>query len=147
MSVRRFLVLHGPNLSERGAPPSACTPSIREINRYLEQLATDLGVKIDVFQSDHDGALVDKLFENMDTVRGCIINAGGLIPGVALHDALKLVPFPVIEVHLSNGNVQPDGSLITSTATGQITGLGWRGYLYALLALVDLTRDSTGGSS
>lgn len=147
MSARRFLVLHGPNLLKRDTDATTSTPTIHEINRYLKQLATDLGVEIEILQSDHVGVLVDKLGEQMDTVRGCIVNPDGLFPGVPLHDAFKRVPFPVIEVHPANVHAQSDASFITPAATGQITGLGWRGYVYALLALVDLTRDSTGGSS
>ena len=69
----------------------------------LQALAATLGVEVEAFQSNHEGALIDKLHESIDRVQGALINPAGLTQyGVPLHDAIKAMPFPVLEVHLSN---------------------------------------------
>ena len=140
----RLLVLHGPNLNLLGRrePEIYGTTTLAEINRQIERLAQELGVDVGIFQSNHEGALVDKLHEQIDLVQGCVLNPAGLTQhGVSLHDAIKAMPFPVIEVHLSNIAAREEWrsrSIISSAATGTIQGFGWRGYLYAMRALVDL---------
>jgi 3-dehydroquinate dehydratase II len=140
----RLLILHGPNLNlfGRREPHIYGTTTFAEINQQIERLAAELGVEIEIFQSNHEGALIDKLQAEIDAVQGCVLNPGGLTQyGVSLHDAIKAMPFPVIEVHLSNLHARESWrgqSIIASAARGSIQGLGWRGYLYALRALVDL---------
>jgi 3-dehydroquinate dehydratase-2 len=144
----RFLVLHGPNLNLFGRRETHIygTTSFAEINRQIQELATGLGIDVEIFQSNHEGALIDKLQERIDEVQGCVLNPGGLTQsGVSLHDAIKAMPFPVIEVHLSNLHAREpwrSHSIISPAARGVIMGLGWRGYLYAIRALADV---SSGG--
>lgn len=142
----RYLILHGPNLNlfGRREPQIYGSVTLPEINRAIGELAGELGVEVEVFQSNHEGALIDQLQARIDEVAGCVLNPGGLTQyGVSLHDAIKAMPFPVIEVHLSNLAAREawrTHSIITPAARGVIQGLGWRGYLYGLRALVDLTR-------
>ena len=142
----RLLILHGPNLNLLGRrePEIYGTTALAEINRQIEQFARELDIAVEIFQSNHEGALVDKLHEQIDLVQGCVLNPAGLTQhGISLHDAIKAMPFPVIEVHLSNIAAREEWrsrSVISSAATGTIQGLGWRGYLYAIRALAERER-------
>src|SRR5678810_1391777 len=78
------------------------TTTLAEIDARLQALAAELGAELECFQSNHEGALIDKLHERIDTVQGALVNPAGLTQhGVPLHDAIKAMPFPVIEVHMS----------------------------------------------
>src|SRR2546421_12274681 len=101
----RILVLHGPNLDLLGRrePQIYGTMTLAEINQRLEALARSLEVELVIVQSNHEGALVDALHEHIDKAAGAVINPAGLTQhGVSLHDSVKAMPFPVIEVHMSN---------------------------------------------
>ena len=101
----QLLVLHGPNLNlfGRREPHIYGTTTLAEIDARLQTLAKELGVGLETFQSNHEGSLVDKLHERIDSVAGALVNPAGLTQhGVPLHDAIKAMPFPVIEVHMSN---------------------------------------------
>ena len=101
----KILVLHGPNLNlfGRREPHIYGTMTLGEIDERIRALAGELGVEVETFQSNHEGALLDRLHERMDEVQGCVINPAALTQhGVGLHDAIKAMPFPVVEVHMSN---------------------------------------------
>ena len=142
-----ILVLHGPNLNlfGRREPPIYGTMTLAEINQRLEALARSLKVELVIVQSNHEGALVDALHEHMDKAAGAVINPAGLTQhGVSLHDAIKAMPFPVIEVHMSNLAAREEWrhrSIISSAAKGTIQGLGWRSYAAALRVLVEMAGD------
>jgi len=142
-----ILVLHGPNLNlfGRREPQIYGTKTLAEINQRLEALARSLEVELVIVQSNHEGALVDALHEHMDKAAGAVINPAGLTQhGVSLHDAIKAMPFPVIEVHLSNIAAREEWrhhSIISSAAKGTIQGLGWRSYAAALRVLVEMAGD------
>src|SRR5438132_102137 len=88
----KILVLHGPNLNlfGRREPHIYGTTTLAEINGYLTALAQELKVELTIFQSNHEGALIDKFHEHMDVVRGALVNPAGLTQhGVPLHDAIK----------------------------------------------------------
>ncbi len=142
-----ILVLHGPNLNlfGRREPQIYGTMTLAEINQRLEALARSLQVELVIVQSNHEGALVDALHEHMDKAAGAVINPAGLTQhGVSLHDAIKAMPFPVIEVHLSNIAAREEWrhhSIISSAAKGTIQGLGWRSYAAALRVLVEMAGD------
>jgi 3-dehydroquinate dehydratase-2 len=118
---------------------------VEEINARLETLARELGTELVIVQSNHEGILIDTLHANMDKADGAIINPGGITHyGVPLHDAIAAMPFPVIEVHLSNlaaREVWRSHSMISPVADGTIQGLGWRSYTTALRAVVEIARD------
>ena len=143
----QILVLHGPNLNlfGRREPQIYGTMTLAEINQRLEALARELEVELVIVQSNHEGALVDALHEHMDQAAGAVINPAGLTQhGVSLHDAIKAMPFPVIEVHMSNLAAREEWrhhSIISSAAKGTIQGLGWRSYAAALRVLVEMAGD------
>jgi 3-dehydroquinate dehydratase-2 len=120
------------------------TVTLEQINAALRKVADELGVTLEIFQSNHEGALVDKLQAEMDAVGGCVLNPAGLTQyGVSLHDAIKAMPFPVVEVHLTNlATREPwrTHSIVSPAARGAIMGLGPDGYLAALRYLVALDR-------
>jgi 3-dehydroquinate dehydratase-2 len=143
----RILVLSGPNLNLLGRrePGVYGAVTLQNIHERLERRAAELGYAVVPFQSNHEGALIDFLHAHIDDAAGAILNPGGYThTSIALHDAVKAMPFPVIEVHLSNIHAREEfrhRSLIAPAARGQIVGLGWYGYLAALDALVALARD------
>ena len=144
----KILILHGPNLNlfGRREPHIYGTTTLPEINASLTALAGELQVELDIFQSNHEGALIDKLHERIDTVRGALVNPAGLTQhGVPLHDAIKAMPFPVLEIHMSNIAAREawrTHSIISPAAKGTIQGLGWHSYLAGLRALAELVREA-----
>ena len=147
MHAMKILILHGPNLNlfGRREPHIYGSTTLTQINERLAELAASLSVEIEVFQSNHEGALVDKLHERIDTVQGALLNPAGLTQhGVSLHDAIKAMPFPVLEIHLSNIAAREEWrhkSIIAPAARATIQGLGWRSYTTGLRALVELLRE------
>ena len=144
----KILILHGPNLNlfGRREPHIYGTTTLPEINASLTALAGELQVELDIFQSNHEGALIDKFHEHIDTAQGALLNPAGLTQhGVPLHDALKAMPFPVIEVHMSNIAAREAWrahSIISPAVKATVQGLGWRSYTAALRALVETLRDT-----
>ena len=144
----KILILHGPNLNlfGRREPHIYGTTTLPEINASLTALAGELQVELDIFQSNHEGALIDKFHEHIDTAQGALLNPAGLTQhGVPLHDAIKAMPFPVIEVHMSNIAAREAWrahSIISPAVKATVQGLGWRSYTAALRALVETLRDT-----
>ena len=136
------LVLHGPNLNLLGRrePEIYGRTTLDEINRGLVELGAQLGLAVDAFQSNHEGAIVDRIQQAAGSYDGLIINAAALThTSIAIRDALATLEIPVIEVHLSNIYAREEfrqRSVIAPIAKGQVTGLGWRGYIAALRTLV-----------
>ena len=98
-------MLHGPNLNLLGRrePQIYGTTTLDQINGRLAELAKELDVELITTQSNSEGVLVDAFHKHMDAVDGALINGAGLtFSSVSLHDAIKAMPFPVIEVHISN---------------------------------------------
>jgi 3-dehydroquinate dehydratase II len=143
----KILVLHGPNLNlfGRREPHIYGSTTLPQINERLEGLAKELKVELVIFQSNIEGELVGKFHQHMDGVQGALINPAGLTQyGVSLHDCIKAMPFPVIEVHLSNLATREEWrhhSIISSAAKGTVQGLGWRSYTAALRALVETLQE------
>jgi len=142
-----ILILHGPNLNLLGRrePHIYGTTTLGEINERLVALGAAMDVGVETFQSNHEGALIDKLHESIDRVQGALVNPAGLTQhGVPLHDTLKAMPFPILEVHLSNLATREEWrhrSIISPAVKGTVQGLGWRSYTAAFTALVDMLRD------
>ena len=143
----KILILHGPNLNlfGRREPHIYGTTTLAEINEKLTHLASELQVELEIFQSNHEGALIDKFHENIDLAAGALLNPAGLTQhGVPVHDAIKAMPFPVLEIHMSNIAAREPWrahSIISPAVKATIQGLGWRSYTAGLRALVELVRD------
>ena len=143
----RILVLHGPNLNLLGRrePHIYGKETLADINARLEALARELGTELVIVQSNHEGVLIDTLHANIHKADGAIINPAGITHyGIPLHDAIAAMPFPVIEVHLSNIAAREEWrhhSIISSAAHGTVQGFGWRSYSAALRLLVEMARE------
>jgi 3-dehydroquinate dehydratase-2 len=143
------LVIHGPNLNLLGRrePEIYGRTTLAEINRNLADLGVQLGLAVDTFQSNHEGAIVDRIQEAAGRCDGLIINAAAFThTSIAIRDALAALDMPVIEVHLSNIHRREpfrSTSLTAGVATGQILGLGAAGYSLALRALAEMLRPAT----
>ena len=144
----KILVLHGPNLNlfGRREPHIYGTTTLAQINDKLQVLAAELKVDVDFFQSNHEGALIDRLHADIDTVQGALVNPAGLTQhGVPLHDAIKAMPFPVLEIHMSNIAAREpwrSHSIISPAVKATVQGLGWRSYTLGFRALVELIAEN-----
>jgi 3-dehydroquinate dehydratase II len=141
------LVIHGPNLNMLGKrePELYGNTTLDEINADLEKLGEKLGLTVETFQSNHEGAIVEKIQESVALQKGIIINPAAYThTSIAIRDALLLLDIPVIEIHLSNIYKREPfrrTSMISDVATAQIAGFGVEGYGMALEALAGMIRS------
>lgn len=140
----KILVIHGPNLNMLGSrePDVYGHTTLQEIDDRLKVMTSELGYSVETFQSNHEGAIVEKIQETAGSCIGLIINPAAYThTSVAIRDALIMLDFPIIEVHLSNIYRREDfrkRSLTAGAVTGQISGLGAEGYYLAMTAIIDL---------
>ena len=139
----KILVLHGPNLNLLGTrePEVYGHQTLADIDASLANLGKELDAEVSSFQSNHEGALIDRLHKAKEEgVEGVLLNPGGFThTSVALRDAVSAVGLPVVEVHLSNIHARESfrqHSFISPVALAQICGLGGQGYLLALRGLL-----------
>lgn len=136
----KILVINGPNINFLGIrePGIYGNNDYESLKKMLYDKAHALKVDIDIFQSNHEGEIIDRIQQAYNEgVDGIIINPGGLThTSVSLHDALaSIAPIPIIEVHISNiasREAFRHVSLTAPACKGQIAGLGLKGYIYAL---------------
>ena len=142
--MKKILVLLGPNLNmvvvrEKGIYGSEDASSIEE---QIKSYAQSNGFEADVFQSNHEGDLIDKIHSAKDNYNGAVINAGALTHySYALRDAIACIKIPFVEVHMSNIHSREEfrhTSVIAPVCVGQIAGFGKNSYFLAINALKDL---------
>ncbi len=138
------MVIHGPNLNMLGKrePEIYGRETLEDIDRGLEDLGGRLGLDVKTYQTNHEGCMVEAIQATIGNHQGIIINPAAYThTSVAVRDALLLVDFPVIEVHLSNiYRREPfrHKSMISDIVSGVISGFGAKGYRLALRALAEL---------
>lgn len=144
MGCKKILVLLGPNLNLVGIREKGVygDETVESISRQLQERAKSLGCCCDIFQSNHEGDLIDKIHAARGVYHGAMINAGALSHySYALRDAIASVRIPFVEVHMSNIFAREEfrhKSVISAVCVGQITGFGKNSYFLALDALRDL---------
>ena len=138
-------MIHGPNLNLLGQREKDIygTTTLEEINHKLTELAKENHLMLEIFQSNHEGELVDKIGKaKEDNIKAILINPAAYThTSIAIRDALAAVTIPTVEVHLSNIYAREDfrhTSLIAPVAQGQISGFGLNSYLLGLKAIVEL---------
>jgi 3-dehydroquinate dehydratase-2 len=142
----KILILHGPNLNlfGRREPHIYGHTTLAQIDEQLAALAAELAVTLETIQSNHEGVLIDFLHKHIDAAQGALVNPAGLTQhGVPLHDAIKAMPFPVLEVHMSNIAAREPWrahSIISPAVKGTVQGLGPQSYLLGLRGVVALAK-------
>ncbi len=137
-----MLVIHGPNLNLLGKrePEIYGRQSLNEINEQLLERGQKLGIEVETFQSNHEGAIVEEIQAAIGNFHGIIINPAAYThTSVAIRDALVMVDVPIVEIHLTNINKRESfrhASMIADIVTARIAGFGSHGYLLALEGLV-----------
>jgi 3-dehydroquinate dehydratase II len=147
----RVEVIHGPNLNLLGErePEVYGRLRLQDVDAAIRAEATELGVDIGIYQSNHEGALIDRIHETAPETAGYVVNAGGYShTSIALRDALAGVEPPFVEVHLTNvyaREVFRRRSLLASVALATVSGFGVQSYTLALRGLVGHLEPSRGG--
>lgn len=136
-----YLILHGVNLNMFGRrdPTQYGTSTLAEIDAALHALAAELGVRLDIFQTNHEGRMVERIHQALDDgTRGIVINAGAWTHySYAIMDALGMLTIPVVEVHMSNVHARESfrhESVLARVSAGSIAGFGPQSYLLGLRA-------------
>ena len=143
---KKILIMHGPNLNLLGErePGIYGDTNFEAVNTRLVAFAKSLGLEADVFQSNHEGALIDKLHESRTEYAGVVLNAGAYTHySYAIADAIKAIRIPVIEVHISNVFARDafrSNSVIAPVCAGSISGFGVLSYELGIQALEAMTK-------
>ncbi|MPZ47710.1 MAG: type II 3-dehydroquinate dehydratase [Dehalococcoidia bacterium] len=143
----RILLVNGPNLNTLGRREPAIygADTLADVVGRVERRANEMGASVLAFQSNHEGAIIDFIQENQDAADGLIINPGSLgHTSIGLRDCIAGSLLPAVEVHISNVHAREpfrQRLVISPVTRGVITGLGWRGYLYALESLVAAAQE------
>lgn len=144
MGRKKVLVILGPNLNMVGVREKGVygDETAESINLQIEETAKKLGYDCAIFQSNHEGEIVDKIHAAYGVYDGIVINAGALTHySYALRDAIACVRIPFVETHMSNIYAREEfrhKSVISAVCAGQISGFGKNSYFLALAALKDL---------
>tara|TARA_B100001167_G_C16749809_1_gene295562 strand:+ start:194 stop:637 length:444 start_codon:yes stop_codon:yes gene_type:complete len=143
----RILILNGPNLNVLGARDTSHYgyKTLDDVLTDIKDTADRLGVDIGHFQSNHEGELINYIQQESGNSDGIVINGGALTHyGLSVRDALTDAKLPVVEIHISNIHSREEYrrySVVDDLAVGQIAGLGWRGYSFALESIVEHIRS------
>ena len=139
--MKKIIILNGPNLNLLGEREKSQYGSftLKDLEDKCKKYASRNDISLTLFQSNIEGELVEKIQSARKEQEGLIINAGGYThTSVAIHDALKIVKIPIIELHITNIYNREDfrqKSLISNVANGVICGFGAEGYIMALDAI------------
>ncbi len=142
--IKKILVIHGPNLNLLGErePGVYGSAGIEELNSNIIDRAKEQGLECEIFQSNHEGAIIDRLHSARRNFDGVIINAGAYTHySYAIRDAISAIKIPCIEVHISNVDAREEfraNSVIASVCKGSISGFGFGSYYLAVQALSEL---------
>jgi 3-dehydroquinate dehydratase II len=152
--MKKILVLHGPNLNLLGLrePKLYGSTSLTQLNAQLKQQAEIANVALSTTQKNSEGELIDAIHQaSVDKIDYLILNPAGYThTSIAMRDALLAVQIPFIEVHISNIHARESfrqHSYFSDIAQAVISGLGTRGYLLALQAIIEQERASIDGHS
>lgn len=141
----KILLLNGPNLNLLGSrePEKYGNVTLEAIENKIINLAKELDVEIETFQSNHEGEIIDKI--QTTDCDGMIINAGGYThSSVAIRDAISSVQLTTVEVHMTNIHAREEfrhKSYISGVSIGQVIGFGDKSYEYALYGLIDYIKN------
>ncbi len=144
--MKKIIILNGPNLNLLGEREKKeyGTFTIKDIEKSSTEYAKKNGIELTLFQSNLEGELIDKIQSSRKDQDGLIINAGGYThTSVSIHDALKILKIPIIELHISNIYNREEfrhNSLISKVANGVICGFGLDGYKMALEAMKNILK-------
>ena len=144
MEEKKILIINGPNLNMTGIrePEIYGGETLSDINASLKTYARGLKLNCEFYQSNCEGEIVSKIHKVLDDYDGCIINAGAYTHySYAIHDAIKCVDKPFIEVHISNLSTREEfrhKSVLTPACVGIIAGFGKNSYMLALNAIREL---------
>jgi 3-dehydroquinate dehydratase-2 len=139
--MKKIIILNGPNLNLLGEREKSQYGSftLNDIEKVCKEFAEKNEIKLTLFQSNIEGEIIEKIQNSRNSQDGLIINAGGYThTSVSIHDALKIIKIPIIELHISNIYNREDfrqKSLISNVAKGIICGFGANGYTMALKAM------------
>lgn len=142
--MKKILVIHGPNLNLLGErePGVYGSDTFESINAEIIAKAERSGFACDIFQSNHEGEIIDKLHDARKNYDGVIINAGAYTHySYAIRDAISAIKIAVVEVHMSNIHAREEfrhHSVISPVCSGQIAGFGKASYLLAVEALAEI---------
>ena len=142
--IKKILVIHGPNLNLLGErePGVYGSAGIDVLNHNIVDRAKENGLECEIFQSNHEGAIIDKLHAARTAFDGVIINAGAYTHySYAIRDAIAAIKIPVIEVHISNIDAREEfraKSVIAPVCRGRICGFGFMSYYLAVQAMAEL---------
>ena len=141
--MKKLLVLNGPNLNLLGErePGIYGDVSFDKLNAHLLERAAQLGLECEIFQSNHEGAIIDKLHAARTEFYGVVINAGAYThTSLAIADAIAAIKLPVVEVHISNVHAREavrHTSMISPVCVGVIAGFGLDSYRLGVEALLN----------
>ena len=145
--MKKIIILNGPNLNLLGEREKSQYGSftLKDIEKICVEFAKNNEIKLSIFQSNIEGELIEKIQKSRNDQDGLIVNAGGYThTSVAIHDALKILKIPIIELHISNIYNREDfrqKSLISKVANGIICGFGAEGYIMSLKAMNKLLKN------
>jgi len=145
----RILVIHGPNLNMLGRrePTWYGSATLEEIDAEIRETAEEVGMIAETFQSNHEGAIIEKIHQAIETCDAVIINPAAYThTSVAIRDALLMLDIPIVEVHLSNiyqRETFRHRSFVSDVATARVAGFGKDGYLMAVRALSQMVARRT----